>query len=341
MATSRADQQLPSTMRDALVWLQEQMTQVRDRVARLQQDTDESMSRLAALHERIDELGAGLAGADREGRGIATIRGEVGELRELASQLQQRLASADLRQQKTERLHALDSERERQARSELAKRIDDLSQPALAIEARMNVLEEAQNHQREISATLRQEADGLRSATTDLQGGQSSLSETASRLEARLSALEGRADESARVADRIAERAQLAAERGRRLEKQLDTIVAERLSALDELSEQIGVLRAERARFESRLQATEQRLDRDDELVTEQESRSTQLLGRLKAVDERLAQLQAELDGLNETVVSQLLRFGQTLERQRRRQIGDLEREIREFKQHATRLSEE
>ena len=337
--TTRADQE--TAVRDALVWLQEQMTQVRDQMAHLQQEADDALGRLTSLQEQVDEVHGGQAQAEQLGGAVGNLRAEIGEVRELAAQLRERLSSADLRQEEAARQRDLEVERERQARTALAQRLDDLNETGTAVEQRMNVLVEAQRRYQEAAISLRQEADALRATVSGLQSRESTHAEALHRLEAGLGGLDARAGELEHIHEAMAERLQLAAEHGRQLEREIGAIVMPRLEGIDEVAEQMNVLRAERARFESRLQALELRLDRADEVVEEQTGMAAKLQGRLQGVDERLAQLQADLTGLNETVVTQMVRFGQTLERQKRRQMGDLEREIRELKQHATRLSEE
>lgn len=339
--TTRANQQLPATVRDALVWLQEQMTQVRDQMARMQQETDESLGRLGGLQERVDELYESVGHATRQASAVTGLQAEVAEAREIASQLRERLTATDLRQQEAARQREADSERERGARTELARRMDDMTLTATDIDQRMNSLETAQQQHREAAIALRREADELRSATTGLQSRETALSEMIRRLETSLTAIETRTGDSERASETLSEHLHLAIEQSRRVEQRIETDVMERLAAIDGLGEQIDVLRAERTRWDARLQTMEVRLDRVDEAVAEQVSLTTKLHGRLQGIDARIVQLQADLTGLGETVVAQFVRFGQTLERQRRRQVGDLEREIRELRQHATRLSEE
>lgn len=338
--TTQETRPLPTSVRDALIWLQEQMTQLRDLTARLQQETGEVLGKLTAIDGRVDEIHDRLAQSDRERAGLSRLREEVGETRELASQLQERLSESLLRTQESDRQRDLDVERDRQARTDLARQIGELSQTTEATEQRFRVQDEAQQQLREAAITLRQDTDDIRLATKSLLSREETLSESMRRSEVRMSGLETKQVDGERRMEVVEERLQLTLDQTRRAEQDM-TVLAQRLSTIDDLKEQIEVLRAERARFETRVQGMELRNDQMDAGLAEQVALSARLLGRFQGVDERLLQLQTDLAGLTETVVTQMVRFGQTLERQKRRQIGDLEREIRELKQHATRISEE
>ena len=101
------------------------------------------------------------------------------------------------------------------------------------------------------------------------------------------------------------------------------------------------MLRAERARFESRLQALEVHGSLADERGEEHRSQLIRTAGHAQSIDERILQIETAIQNVSEQVVTQIIRFGQAQERQKRRQVEDLEREIRELKQHARRLTEE
>src|SRR5262245_23413521 len=100
--TTQETQALPLSVRDALIWLQEQMTELRDLAARLQQEGIASLSRLATLDERVDQAHDRLAAADRDRNTIARLQDEVRETHELASQLQDRFSTALLRAQEAD-----------------------------------------------------------------------------------------------------------------------------------------------------------------------------------------------------------------------------------------------
>ena len=77
---------LPSTsVRDALVWLQEQMTELRDMATRLQQDNAQSLGTVAGLNERVDDSLGGVAvpAGDRMARLISPCENIADQRRSL------------------------------------------------------------------------------------------------------------------------------------------------------------------------------------------------------------------------------------------------------------------
>ncbi len=331
----------PSELREALVWLQEQMTQVRDQVARLQQDADDSLSRLGGLSELLSGVQERMLHQERQQESMAEVRQESQLARETAAQLRERLAAMETHVGELERQRTGERDRQLEEQRELAHRIDEIVRVALAVESRLSLLDDGQQQTREALTAISGDVIELSDAATRLGGRTESLGDAVHRLEARGTLLEGRIQDGERADESLAERLLVIDGHVQRAVRQLDTTVVEELQSLHDLAEQIDVLRAERARFESRLQALEFHGSLADERGEEHRSQLIRTAGHAQSIDERILQIEAAIQNVSEQVVTQIIRFGQTQERQKRRQVEDLEREIRELKQHARRLTEE
>ena len=203
------------------------------------------------------------------------------------------------------------------------------------------MLGEGQKQTQEVLTTIGGEVIELRDTATTLAGHAENMGDAVHRLEARSTLLDGRVQEAEQADESLAQRLQVIDGHIQRAVRQLDTTVMEGLQHVNDIAEQIDVLRAERARIESRLQEMEAHSSVADERGEEHRSQLTRMAGHAQSIDERIQQIEAAIQGVSEQVVTQIIRLGQTKERQKRRQVEDLEREIRELKQHARRLTEE
>jgi FtsZ-binding cell division protein ZapB len=126
----------------------------------------------------------------------------------------------------------------------------------------------------------------------------------------------------------------------KRLEAQLSTVAAD-VAIKQDMIEKLELHRVETHRVEERvstLEATTEHLhDQDDELLRQ----VTLLEGRQKGYQDRLNGLLADFAAYRERVNEQFARLHQVQERIKRRQIEDLERELREMRVHAFRPIEE
>ncbi|MSQ61680.1 MAG: hypothetical protein EXR43_03755 [Dehalococcoidia bacterium] len=339
--TTQRTRQDASELREALVWLQEQMTQVRDQVARLQQDADDSLSRLGGLSELLSGVQERLLHQERQQVSMAEVRQESQLARETVAQLRERLVAMETHVGGLERQRTAERDHQQEEQRELAHRIDEIARVALAVESRLSVLDDGQQQTREALTSISGEVIELHDTATTLGGRTENLGDAVHRLEARGTLLEGRVQDRERADESLAERLQVIDGHVQRAVRQLDSTVAEGLQRVSDLAEQIDVLRAERARFESRLQEIEAHGSLVDERGEEHRSQLIRMAGHAQSIDERILQIEAAIQNVTEQVVIQIIRFGQTQERQKRRQVEDLEREIRELKQHARRLTEE
>ncbi len=341
MTNQHPSKLVPEAVRDTVIWLQEQMTEARDMLTRLQQETVESLGLLGALQAGLQEMRDRVAHQDREISTAVQLRAEVRDARETTAQLQERYSEFGQRFDEASRARETDFERERQARSMLSHRIDDLARLVDTWEQRLNVFEEAQKQYHQNLFALRQHVDELDAAHREIDGRTATLGESLQRLDARMALADDASEGLRRAADGIADRLQLTGDQLRRLEVRIDTEIVPELGGINSLHDDLRVIRAERERWETQVQRFEGRVNDYETLSTDQIGQSQRFRVRTDGLDNRLAQMEEQLAEFREQVAARLQQLGQTQERQKRRQMEDLEREIRELKQYATRLVEE
>ena len=132
------------------------------------------------------------------------------------------------------------------------------------------------------------------------------------------------------------ERLQAFGESVRRAERQTEAIAGE-VAEQREFSEKLELLRAEIHRVEDRISAFETSTDSHQQELADHRRSLGLLDGKDRGFNDRLALIQTELASYREQVADQFHRLHIALDRHRRRQIEELERDLRDLKVTAFR----
>jgi DNA repair ATPase RecN len=115
----------------------------------------------------------------------------------------------------------------------------------------------------------------------------------------------------------------------------------EEYRALPLLAERVELLRAERQRLEDRVSRAEQSLNDAITRLERQDETSTHTDARLKAHDGRLGEMHGSAQEYRRGLSDQLLKLNQMLERMKRRQVEELERDVKDLRVQANQLKNE
>ena len=104
------------------------------------------------------------------------------------------------------------------------------------------------------------------------------------------------------------------------------------------LAERVELLRAERQRLEDRTSRAEESLEDARARLEREEEFSTHVDTRLKAQDARLDHIHSSTLDYRRTLTDQLLKLNQMLERMKRREVEETERQVKELRLQANQL---
>jgi hypothetical protein len=104
------------------------------------------------------------------------------------------------------------------------------------------------------------------------------------------------------------------------------------------LAERVELLRAERQRLEDRTSRAEESLEDARVRLEREEEFAQQLDVRMKAHDARLDHVHASTLDFRRVLSEQILKLNQMLERMKRRQAEELERDIKELRVQSNHL---
>ena len=187
---------------------------------------------------------------------------------------------------------------------------------------------------------VRQRLDEIERTASAQENRVMRMTETGGRSEHEFTRLTGEIEGLHRQDATLAERVQIYTEMLKRLESQIARVASD-LAVKQDLQERIDLGRVALHRLEERILVLEAAGAELHEAHEDVGRRIAMLDGRDKGLADRLSGLQSELAAYRALVTEQFQRLHQTQERLKRRQIEDLEREIREMRVHAFRPVEE
>jgi chromosome segregation ATPase len=329
-----------AALASTVAWLEDELRETRAALAKLAQAFEQTQTQLWELTNRLhrveDAVGAippQLAALPRLDGQLAQVKDQLGAVQEEGLHAMARLTELD---------RELDAaiERERQARNELTHRLETVERQVRATASRVETVEESVRRALEAVSLARQRSDEIARDVDGLEGRLGRLLEAGNRLEHEQARLAGELDGLRRQDELVLERVQVYVEMVKRLEGQIALVAAD-VAVKQDVLEKIELARVETHRLEERLAALEAAAETLRDQSGELERAVGLLEGRQKGFQERLTALQADLAAQRTFVNEQFQRLHQLQERLKRRQIEDLERDLREIRIFAFRTAEE
>lgn len=321
-------------------WLEDELREAKSQLLRQQQTIDQLGGQLwdvtAALHKAEDLLAAlppRLAALPELDERLRALKDDLAALHEQTLHGAGRVAELGRAQQ-------LDTERDRTVLNDLTRRLETAERGLQGGLPRFEALDEAGRRALELIGQLRQRMEAVERQVEATEARLGRVVDSGGRVEQEFTRLNGEV-ESLRGQDvTLGERLHVYSGMIKRLEGDLAMLGSEVGIGRDAL-ERIDLNRLEVHRLEERLsllEATASELrDRGDDA----HHQLSLLEGRDKGIADRLTSLQGELAASRAQFADQFGRLHQVQERLKRRQIEDLEREIRELRIHAFRTPDE
>jgi len=323
-----------------LAWLQDEVHMVKGQLAKLQHQMDQTQALVLDTADKLRQSEAALAGLAGKISNTAQFQEDIRQIKDATSRLQEQLAQGRSQVEEVVRQRLTEAERERVERTDVLRRLVDAEREVETWRERQGAVEQAARHAQEgvTLVTLRQENAEHRIDGIEEKAARSV--EAANRIDNELSKVEAVLQELRREDEVQAERARVALEAARRLEGEFDSHkgVREMVSQLDE---KVELLRAERQRLDDRSSQHEETMEELRGQLEHQGQLLSLLDGRTQGLQGRLDALRDDIHTSREQVTDHLKSLSHGQERIKRRQIEELEREIRELRQHAIDISEE
>ena len=337
MARPRED---PSQSINTVAWLQDQLHLVKAQLGKVQHQMDQTQAMALDVADKMSQQEAAVAGLASQGSTVTSLQEEVRQLKDVLTRLHEQQAQFGAQLEETVRQRMAEAERERVEVADARRRLQDLERQVEAWLDRQSGIEETARHYREGLTLANLRAESMDQRLEALEGRSSRNLEASNRIDQDISRIEAAIQGLQREDDLQSERARVALETARRVEVAVE---AERrdLQALAQLSERIELLKVERQRLEDRTAQIEEDVNELRGFLARQEQLTGVLDGRTQGYLARLEALREEILRHRQQFVEHLLKLSTGQEVLKRRQIEELQREIKELKQHAIGLTEE
>jgi chromosome segregation ATPase len=303
----------------------------------MQQQGEQTQAALLDLNERLRDGDGRIRELTARTMGLPAVMEQMRQLTGLIDRIQDAEVLIDTKFEMLERQSGEERTRDQTEKNDLYRRVQDLERRAEGMGERQAGIDDAyRRFQEEVSRThltlqsLSQRLEAVESRSGRTLDALTRLENAHTETEAAIRALR-------REDDVLAERARLAHEVATRLEGELHT-QQEEWRGLGLLEERVELLRAERQRLEDRLSRAEGILEEAVVRLERQEDASNTLERRVSAHDQRIDTVHGTSLDHRRALSDQLLKLNQMLERMKRRQVDELERDVKELRTQAGQL---
>jgi chromosome segregation ATPase len=328
------------TEREAIDWLQAQLLSERAHNTRLSQQMEQLQAMVLDLAEQLRTAEAQQREVAAQAANAALVQDGIIAIQDVLNRVQEAQAMINARIDRLERERAAEMERERLHVNDLYHRVQALERDVQSWKDRQTSLEDFSRRFQEAISKTELAVRSLETRADSAETRAARAVESVNRAEQGLAEVERVLADLKREDETLNERVRLAHEVAHRAEGQIEA-AKEGYRDLPVLRERIELLRAERQRVEDRAARLEAAVYELETWRQKQEHVATTLDARSQALDTRLSEMQEKLDESRTLLISQLLKLHQSQERLKRRQIEDLEREIKELRKHAASLKDE
>ena len=337
MARAKDD---PSQSVSTLAWLQDQFHLLKAQIGKVQHQIDQTQAMALDVVEKLRQQETAVAEVSSQASAIAPLQEDLRQIKDVLARLQEQQVQLRGQLEETIRQRMTEAERDRVELSDQRRRLENLERNVEGWLDRQSGVEDTARRYQEGIALANLRSENIDQRLEVLEGRASRNLEATNRIDQEISRIDAAIQGLEREDELQSERARVALEAARRVEALVESEKRD-LLALAQLSEKIELLKVERQRLEERLAQAEEEMNEFRGALARQEQLTGVLDGRTQGYLGRLEALREEIMRHREQFIEHLLKLSSGQERLKRRQIEELEREIRELKQHAIGLTEE
>lgn len=321
-------------------WVQDQLYQLKAQVAQLEQEMTQLQSTSSQMADTLRQIEANLREVSLGASQAHRLQEEINQAAGLLVQFQDEQAEMKERLDGLTRQRHADDSRDQGEWTDMARRTDQLERQVATWQDRQSGVDEVGRRFQEGLSLIRQQLQQIEGRLEQAESKSARGLEGANRAEHKLTEVDAAIDELRREDETLGERVRVNTDVSHRL----DAVVTEQLAELQRLellAERIELHRAERQRLEDRSLRLEEEFGAVRERVENSEQRQSRMGAQQEGLGSRLDALYEQVKELRGTLVDQIRKLIATQDRTKRRQIQELEREIRETKQYVADLTDQ
>ena len=322
---------------DALNWLQDQVSQLKAGAGRLQQQGEQTQAAVLDINENLRDAESRLRETSARSIGLPAMQEQLRQLSGLMERIQDAEVLIDTKFELLERLNHEERTRDQGEKNELYRRIQELERRSEGLGERQATVDDSTRRFQEEVSRSHLQYQGLNQRLEAVESKTGRNLDAITRMEQAHSELEQAVRALRREDDVLAERSRLAHEVAARLETELHA-QQEEYRVLPLLAERVELLRAERQRLEDRTSRNEETLGELLARVEREEEFTTHVDARMKAGEARMEHVHGATLDYRRSLNDHLLKMTTMLERMKRREVEETERQVKELRAQASVL---
>ncbi|MBI2908168.1 MAG: hypothetical protein HYX92_11020 [Chloroflexi bacterium] len=320
------------TISGAVRWLEDEQRQVKAHAAKLQQLVDQLQAQNWDQAERLRLVEEALSGLQGQIARLSRLEDATRQVQETVGHIQTAWGETVEKFAENQRLWQAEIDRERVERGELQKHLDATMDTLDKAGARLQSLEEAIRKHQEPIRVLNQGLAAVVQRAESLEGRAAQSLEQHKRWQNDITRIDKELESFHEQAGIILERVRLLAEQPKRLEEQMAAVLAEE-AARRSLEERVELGRSERERLERKEVELEQAVLHYREQLAEHSNLLLHLENRSQSTAGHLNELREQFWDVRQQLSERLSLLCQLEEGQKKRQVAEIEQQIRELKQ--------
>ncbi len=325
---------------DSLGWVHSELAEIKSRVALAQQAAEQSRALAADASDKAQQVRTDLdqfAGLDNA---LAHLQSDASTSREQIVRTQDDIRLLNQSREEMERFVLAEAERVRQDRNEIGRRFGEQERLLDSWVERFSGVEEMNRRNLELVSQLAQRIETLEANQLDAESLRSRTTTAISRIDGEIQRLTGFLDNLEREDTGHHERINTAFETLRRLENDIEAMRTE-TNRINRIDDRLELVQAERTRHNERLNELTQEMEQVESFITDQAERTSLIEARMTGYQEELRQLKERLRSDRETLTNYLQGLNDLAADIRKREIGGLEKEIRDIRGRAINFLDE
>jgi chromosome segregation ATPase len=322
---------------DLVTWLHDQVGGIKAHLGRMQQQGDQVQAAILDVNEKLRDAEGKIREITAKTMGLPTMQEQMRQLSGVLERIQDAEVLIDTKFELLERKEGEERQRDQGEKNDLYRRVQELERRAESLNERQSGVDDSHRRFQEEVSRSHILLQGMNQRLESVESKAGRNIEALTRLEQTHAEVEQAVRALRREDDVLAERARLAHEVASRVETEMHA-QQEEYRVLPLLTERVELLRAERQRLEDRVSHAEESLADGLGRLERQEDFAAQLDVRLKAHDGRIDHVHASTLEFRRSLNDQLLKLNQMLERMKRRQVDELERDAKELRTQSNQL---
>jgi chromosome segregation ATPase len=325
---------------DTLAWVHNDLADLKSRVSLAQQAAEQSRAVASDAADKAYQARAYMDQFEGHASAITHLQDDLRAVREHVVRTQDDIHSLRQSREELERRILSDSERVRLDRNEIARHFAEVERQVESWQERFFGVEELNRRVLESVSQLVQRVETLENGDSESETMRQRIVTALSRIDQEVQRYPGILSSLAQEDEVQRERSNSAFEAIRRVETDIEAMRSEtnRISRIDD---RLELVQAERTRHNERINELSQEMGKVEGALNEQNERTALVEARMAGYQQELTGLKDRLRDDRDRISHYLSGLNEVLADIKKRQIGALEKEIRDIRGRAINFAEE